>query len=383
MFELLALLLPVAAASGWYVAMRHYTGKHPGPPTRIWTQTYCRGLNYLLHEKTDQAIEVLAGLLEQNGEIIETHIALGNLFRKRGEVERAIETHERLLREFSLDSDQRASVEFELGMDYLRAGLFDRAETILQGLVSDASHGVAALRQLLQIYQQEKEWEKAIQCTRLLFPLGNLPRGESVAQFLCEMAMEAIALQRPNHAREFLERALREDESCVRASLIKARLELAEGELEGCVRTLCNVERQQPVYLSEVLEPIETALDQLGRQGEFVVFLEGLYTRYSLPGIALRLARNVAETQGTDAALAYLLNILETNPNLSGLCHALMLASSTEKASHSTLRKLHELSERLETKAPQYLCGQCGFTGMELHWRCPSCQYWGTVVPVA
>lgn len=381
MLELLALLLPVAAASGWYAAMRHYTGKRPGPP--VWTQTYCRGLNYLLNEKTDQAIEVLAGLLEQNGETIETHIALGNLFRKRGEVERAIEAHERLLREFSLDPEQRANVEYELGMDYLRAGLFDRAENILQGLVSDATYGVASLRQLLQIYQQEKEWEKAIQCARVLSPLGKLPRGESVAQFLCEMAAEAIAQQRMPAAKEYLERALREDAACVRASLKKACLELAQGELEACVHTLHNVEHQQPAYLGEVLDPMEDALRRLGRHPEFVAYLEYLYQRYALSGAALRLARHAGDTQGAEAALAYLLGVLESKPCLPGLCHALELASGMDAASASIMRKLQFLAERLEEKMPQYLCSQCGFTGTELHWRCPSCQHWGTVAPVA
>lgn len=386
MLEFLAFLLPVAAASGWYAAKRHYTRQYLQNHARPVSQAYCRGLNYLLSEKTDKAIDVFAHLLESEHGILDTHIALGNLFRRQGDVEKAIEIHARLVDEPGLGQAQKAQARYELGVDYMRAGLFDRAEAIFTALIDSEAHGKSALQRLLQIYQQEKDWPKAVECVRRLQRFAKTPRGENIAQFLCELAEEAAARGRDGEAREYLRLALREDPACVRASLLKAGCQLTEGSHTEALATLKNVERQNPAYLPEIIEPIGLCYEHLGRERELLDYLEYLYRRYGLAGAALDLAARLRETAGVGAALDYLLVVLEAKPCLEGLGFAIDLLSEPGgghgEPTRGELRRLGSVARRLLSEVPRYRCVECGFSGAELHWRCPSCQFWGSITPV-
>ncbi len=384
MLEFLAFLLPIAAASGWYAAKRHYTQKYLFGHARPMTQAYCRGLNYLLSEKTDKAINVFAHILEMDRETMETHIALGNLFRRQGEVDKAIEIHSKLLDESGLNEAQRAHALYELGVDYMGAGLLDRAETIFENLSENEAHRKSSLQRLLQIYQQEKDWHKAMVCARKLFRIARAPRGESIAQFLCELAEEAVARLRDEEARDYLDRALREDPACVRASLIKARLELAGSDPAAALRTLRNVEIQNPEYLPEILRPVAVCYGYLGNDRALAEYLEYLYRRYGLAGAAADLAGRIRDASGTSAAVDYLLGVLEAKPSLRCLGHMVQLLATAEgqqRALQADLNRLSSVAGRLVAEIPRYRCFECGFSGAELHWRCPSCQYWGSIRP--
>jgi lipopolysaccharide biosynthesis regulator YciM len=382
MLDLLAFLLPIAALSGWYVAKRHYTRKH-----RIdRTQAYCRGLNYLLSEKTDKAIDIFAHILEKDCETLETHIALGNLFRRQGEVEKAIEIHERLVHEPGLSEAQKNQAGYELGMDYMRAGLFDRAESIFQTLSQTEAHCKSSLQQLLQIYQQEKDWQNAIVCLRKLLRFAKAPHGETVAQFLCELAEEAVILQRLGAARDYLAQALHADPGCARASLIKARFELASGAYGEALRTLRKVEVQNPAYLPEILQPLGTCYEHLDDDQGLIDYLGYLHRQYGLMGAAVNLAEWIREISGTGAAVGYLLTVLEANPCLRGLSRALDLLNLPDgekpRPDLTNLNRVSRIASHLAAEIPRYHCAECGFSGSELHWRCPSCQSWGSITPV-
>jgi lipopolysaccharide biosynthesis regulator YciM len=385
MLELLAFLLPIAAASGWYAARRHYTKKYLSDHGKPLTRAYYRGLNYLLNEKTDKAIDVFAGLLETDLDTVETHIALGNLFRKRGEVEKAIEVHERLLNAPNLNDEQRSSAYFELGMDYMRAGLLDRAESIFKTLAAkNPNYRKPALHQLLQIYQQEKDWQSAIDCTAELIRLfGVTPRGENEAQFLCEMADEARAAGNLAHAKEYVARSLIADRNCVRASLIKAQLELGEELYGEALHTLKSIETQQPHYLSEIVQLVGFCYERLGVHEERVAYLQYLYEKYSLVDAAIGLAEFVRDTDGAGRAVEYLLGVLEVKPCLRGISGLVGLLANIEAGNNARLlEKVSRILAKLWMENPRYNCVQCGFSGSELHWRCPSCQYWGSVRPL-
>lgn len=383
MLELLALLLPVAAASGWLAAKRHYTRKYLLDHARPINQAYCRGLNYLLSEKTDQAIKVFAHILEMDHETVETHIALGNLFRKQGEVEKAIEVHTRLLEEPGLGEAQRAHARYALGVDYMAAGLLDRAESIFEALAEREAHRKSSLQRLLQIYQQEKEWPKAIACVRKLLRFAKAPKGESVAQFLCELAEESVARFDGKAARDYLDQALRDDPACVRASLVKARLQLAAADYAGALRTLRNVEAQNPDYLPEALHPVAVCYARLGDERGWADYLEYLYRRYGLAAAAFELAAWMRDAAGIPAALDYSLAALEAKPSLRGLGHTVRLLSVSGGGPEPRLElgRLGAVVDRLAAEIPRYRCVECGFGGSELHWRCPSCQHWASIKP--
>ena len=385
MLELLvASLLPVAAASGWYAAKRHYIRIYCIDHVRLPASTYCRGLNYLLNEKTDEALDTFARLLEEDCEAIETRIALGNLFRRQGDVEKAIEIHEKLNRDPDLSETVKANASFELGVDYMRAGLFDRAETIFKGLSDSETRGKAALQQLLLLYQQEKDWRNAISCTRKLLKFSSLPRGENVAQFLCELAEEALASGALEKGLDYLAQALQEEPGCVRASLVKARWEFSQEDYTGALRTLHRVEQQNPAYLVEILELLVACHEHLGEQGKLRDCLGRLFWDFGLVEAAIVLSERILKEEGPRAAVDSLLAALEKKPSLSGLRYAVALLSVPgQEEGPSDMKRVAMILNRLGADLPLYRCRECGFSGTQLHWRCPSCQSWGSITPTS
>ena len=384
MEEWVFLLLPVAAASGWFAAQRHYARKYLIEHTHSLRKAYCRGLNYLLSEKTDKAIDAFVDLLTNDFETVETHIALGNLFRRRGEIENAIEIHENLIGRDDLNPQQQESAQFELGLDYLRAGLFDRAESIFQNLVDHENTRMGALQQLLDIYQHEKEWGKAMECTRQLQELGKPPRrGETVAHFLCELAEETLCTDDDLSARGWLDEALREDPHCVRASLLMAKLEMREGRFDEALQSLKRVESQNSAIIPEIIEPLRICHDRLEKPaGELLGYLGYLYETYGFESAALSLAVRIRSEQGAGKAIEHMLRVLEAQPTLKSLntLTGFLLEEGPETQRESLVR-LDRALDRLYSNTPRYTCTHCGFSGSELHWRCPSCRYWESTKP--
>lgn len=379
--HLTLLLLPVAAASGWYVARKYYTRKYLTDFANPLTQAYRRGLNYLLNEKTDKAIETVVRILEQDAEPLETHIALGNLFRRTGEVEKAIEIHQRLIQEPGLTEPQREKAKYELGLDYLKAGLFDRAESIFLALSHNRIFAKAALQQLLQIYQQQKDWQNAIDCTRQLRQLIRPRYGETAAHFYCELAEEAMSLHRLKDARDYLCKALLDDPDCVRASIAKGKLEMGNGEYRQALESLRQVEAQNPVYLPVVLPLIRQCWERQGNEETLVSYLEYLHRDFGIITAAVERAERMRSTHGIAAAIDYLLPIMEANPDPLAISRVLALLAEDRSLASRSLRRLCVLLQTMMANKTHFQCGQCGFSVSELYWRCPSCQYWGSIIP--
>src|SRR5690554_2987083 len=222
MVELFWLLLPVAALSGWLIGRRR--DSRPDSDGGKLHGEYFQGLNYLLNEQPDKAIEVFTRMVEVDSDTVETHLALGNLFRRRGEVDRAIRIHQNLIARPTLNAEQRSLALLELGMDYMRSGLLDRAEGLFKELAETGNHMEPALRQLLVIYQQEKDWSNAIMVARRLESISGEALHAVVAQFHCERASEHLAAGREREAQEDVRRALNVDPRCVRASLMEAEM---------------------------------------------------------------------------------------------------------------------------------------------------------------
>ncbi|NNF96569.1 MAG: tetratricopeptide repeat protein, partial [Halobacteria archaeon] len=187
MLEILFFLLPIAALSGWWLGRRSKARRQEESSLEL-PSSYLRGLNYLLNEQQDKAIDLFIQLLDVDNDTVETHLALGSLFRRRGEVDRAIRIHQNLIARPTLSKEQRMQALFELGQDYMRAGLLDRAETLLGELIGNEPHTVAALQHLLDIYQQEKDWDKAIQIAQRLESRTGQSKRNLIAQYYCEKA---------------------------------------------------------------------------------------------------------------------------------------------------------------------------------------------------
>ncbi|HLE94340.1 MAG TPA: lipopolysaccharide assembly protein LapB [Sulfuricaulis sp.] len=379
--DLLWLLLPLAAASGWYMA-RIEQRRHARQSLDL-PSAYFKGLNFLLNEQPDKAIEIFIRVLEVNSETVETHLALGNLFRRRGEVERAIRIHQNLIARPTLDKEQRSHALLELGQDYLKAGLFDRAENLFLELAEIQAHSEQALKLLLHIYQQEKEWEKAIGVTRKLARVSGKNMNEMIAHFFCELADQNYARKNHAAARENLRQALDMDEKCVRASILLGEINAQEGKYRQAINDWRLIEEQDIHYLGEVAERIAEAFKQLKDERGLYDYFQASLQRHGGVSLALAFADVISNRDGVEAAEKFIVDWLRHTPNVHGLHKLLEL--NLVKASNSArndLLMLKGIIEELRGQHLGYACGQCGFKGKALHWLCPGCNRWNTIKPV-
>lgn len=377
---LLFLLLPVAALSGWLIARK--SPNQAASPRRDFSSEYFVGLNYLLNEQPDKAVDVFMRMLEVDSDTVETHLALGNLFRRRGEVDRAIRIHQNLIARPTLSKDQRARALLELANDYMRAGFLDRAENMFLELVDNKQYRAEALDHLMDIYQQEKDWEQAIEIARRIEGLGRKHTSVMSAQYCCEIAEQALQKGETRLALKTIKRALTYDKQCVRASLIMGDIERQLGHYRAAIKAYQQIEKQDPIYLSEVIDPLIQCYQALGQVEEAEQYLRQVAKEFGGVNVLLSLAELTRIKSGDKIASETLLTYLKNKPNLAGLERLLgfMLAGSQGEARH-TLRLLQELVGKLLDKEVGYKCSNCGFRGKTLHWKCPTCQSWNTIKP--
>ncbi len=379
---LLWLLLPVAAASGWWFARRSFLS---APPiSQNISPEYFKGLNYLLNEQPNKAIEVFSRLLKsEHSEEVETHIAVGVLFRRRGEVDQAIRIHQDILSRSDIDEKQRRLVLLELGRDYLRAGLLDRAEGLLHDLIRVEPVNVSALDLLKTIYEQEKEWLKAAEVVNVLAASESENYQPVLAQYACEMAVIANQKRDFNRAQGYIDKALHSDPLCVRASILKAQGLAENGAFEKAVSAYQRVADQDPDYLSEVIDPMLECYYQLDRLDDMQDYLQGLLRQYACTRAVLALSELLRQHRGDHDAAIYMANYLGRTPSLAGLHRLVDLNLAESKGElRDTFRVIRKTLMGMIKTQPLYQCRQCGFSGKLLHWLCPSCKSWNRVKPV-
>lgn len=378
MMELLWLLLPVAAASGWWAARREHAGRRNGATAR--SAEYFKGLNYLIEDKPDQAIEVFTRMADVDRNTAEIHLILGNLFRRRGEVDRAIHIHGSLITRPTLTADQRCRALLELGEDYLRAGLFDRAEALFRELLEQPDHTEVALSRLIYIFQQEKDWRQAIAYCDRLEQIGGEPKRRETAHFCCELAEEA---SQDDEARTWLLDALARDPHCARANLLLGRLAMRGGDHQAAIAAFQAVERQDRGYFPEVITALGQCYGALGRVDEWGAYLREVQQRDHGGRITDALADWLLRREGEEAALQFLESELREYPTLLGLRRLVEIKlQGGQGAGYADLRVLHCASVPMLNSAARYRCANCGFVVKSLHWCCPGCQQWNTIKPM-
>jgi lipopolysaccharide biosynthesis regulator YciM len=374
---LLLLLLPVAVYFGWWLA-RTFGRRAVRKRNRLFSDQYFQGLNYLLNEQPDKAIQVFLELAEVNQDTVETHMALGSLFRRRGEVDRAIRFHQNIIAKPGLGAEQRTQALLELGEDYMRAGLLDRAERLFSELIETDAHTPAALRSLLEIYQQEKDWEKALEQAQRLEQVSGEHMGNVMAQFSCELAENAMAENDREAARRHLRKARRNDPKCVRARFLLADIASLEDDAEGALDLYEEIAELDADYIPELLDDYRAAATAAGAMQRYRDKLEEWANRYKGISLILRLADLIASERGGDAAGQYLVDALTNKPSVQGLDRLIELKAAGHLDTESSDDILKAVTTRLLTRQPRYRCHHCGFSGQTHHWLCPSCRKWGT-----
>ncbi|MFW0094351.1 MAG: lipopolysaccharide assembly protein LapB [Coxiella endosymbiont of Haemaphysalis qinghaiensis] len=377
----LFLLLPVAAFGGWLIGHRvSFRNNSKLSPTL--RHDYFKGLNYLINEQPDKAVDVFIKLLEVDADTVDTHLALGSLFRRRGEVDRAIRIHQNLIARPQLAKEQRFHALSELGQDYLRAGVLDRAERLFIELVEMGEGNQGSLRFLLHIYQQEKDWQKAIETAQKLLAFGE-PVRDIIAHYHCELAEQLIDKGRPSQATYYLKRAQAIDPGCVRASLLQARQESADRRYKEAIWYYKRVIDQGPDYISEVVGALVECYRYINEEEKLVIFFKECLVRYPRISLVLAISDYLQRQKGGKVAIEFVTQQIQNQPSLRGLAHLVglyLLDSSGD--TKDKLLILNNFIMKLLVDKPIYRCFHCGLSGKMLFWLCPSCQHWNTMKPI-
>lgn len=379
--ELLFLLLPLAALSGWLIGRRrNRCDENTADDCFSLSHDYFKGLNYLLNEQSDKALEVFIQMSEVDSDTVDLHFALASLFVKRGEVDRAIRIHQNLIARPMLSRQERNRALYELAQDYMRAGLLDRAESLFSELIDDAAFGQRSRRQLLDVYQQEKEWDKAIQIARRLDTVNGQALAPILAHFFCEQADEVLAAGDSTLAMKMVKRAFNEDRNSVRATLLEAQIHLRNHNPKAAIKSLKRVEQQNHNSLPLLLEPLQQAYQQLGNMDEFVSYMQQLPNEGSLSTVLL-LSEQLQLREGDEKASQLLNQVLRRRPSLRILKRLLELRLNKYPDNGELDVALMTLEKFLADK-PVYHCEQCGYSSKSMHWQCPSCKQWDRLKPI-
>lgn len=373
------LAFPLFFGLGWLAARIDI--KHLVSESRTLPLSYFKGLNFLLNEQPDKAIEAFNEVVKVDPQTVELHFALGSLFRRRGEIERAIRMHQNLAERPDLQPDQRTQAVYELAQDYLKAGLLDRAEEYFERLKGSRLEE-QALGFLLEIYEQEKEWGKAIATAEGLEVRTGQSRQKEIANHCCEIASGEIMQSRFDAARPYIARALMHHRLCVRSNILLGDVERALGHDDAAIDAWTRIESQNPEFLPLVAERLFETYRHAGRVEEGLNLLAGYLARY--PSIDLLNAAFQAslESSGPEAAYRLVRDELRRNPTLLGLdklLEAQLLEASAERRHDIELVKnlVHQHTRSLA----MYRCDSCGFRARQYYWRCPGCNGWETYSP--
>lgn len=388
MIELLFLLLPIAAAYGWYMGYRNAKKDQDDISNKL-SRDYVTGMNLLLSNQTEKAVDLFLDMLEKHetenhieqGSQFEAELTLGNLFRSRGEVDRALRIHQALDRSPNYSFEQKLLAKQQLAKDFMSVGFYDRAENLYILLVDEPHFAENALQQLALIYQKTKEWQKAINVAEKLAKIAPQSDNLNLAQYYCEFAK---TLSDQNEKQRFLQLALKVSPSCVRASILLAELWIEQQNFAESVSVLENVLNQDPEYISEALPLLKQSYQALSQNESFELFLIKASSAYKNSAVDLALAELIAEKDSIVVAQNKIYQQLSQNPS-PFLFHRFIqyqIAEAEDGQAKESLVLLHKMVGERIKQGFEYLCIHCGYQSHKLIWNCPSCRQWQSIKPI-
>lgn len=381
---LLVIPLALAVGIGWWLGKRECK-RASGPISTNLSNEYFTGLDYLLNEKMDEAIESFIRALEINSDTIPAHIALAKLFRRKGDVDRAIKIHQNLLARPDLSRNDFMRVQMALARDYYAVGLLDRAENLLQEIIKTSSKSVKAkaITLLIKLYEKEGEWQSALNAAEMLSPDAKKDIANELSHYCCELAEECVNSKRTKQAGEFLKKASVFDSANVRVSLQQAYLDMGAENWKQAVKHLKSVGRKDKLFVSETIPYMKTCCEKINSMGEFESYLRLNLGVAASTSVIIALADLIKQEKGVYAAGSFITEELKRRPSIKGFNSLIDLhieyGSDSAKDSLSVLRGL---TGQLEISKPIYRCNSCGFSGRTLAWQCPSCKNWGATKPI-
>ncbi len=371
------LTLPLFFTLGWFAArvdIKQLLSESTTLPV-----AYFKGLNFLIADQPDKAVEAFSEAVRVNSESLELHFALGSLFRRTGEVDRAIHLHLDLLENRELAEPQKRAVNAELAQDYLKAGLYDRAEELFISL-DDNRYRQPALRALLEIYVREREWARAIETATELERLSGVPFRKEIAQYYCEMAMTSILSGDTHSAGRELNLALEANKNCVRANIMLGDIEAEAGAHRAAISYWKRIEFQQPEYLGLVATKLLKSYRALKKLNDGLIQLSEYAETYKLPSLLTGLYEATLAEEGAENAAKLARNELIRKPSLQTLDQLLqaraMDNSPRSQVNQQDLQLMQQTVRNAIGNRSAYYCDQCGFRAKQYHWQCPACNAW-------
>ena len=383
MLELLFLLLPVAMAYGWFMG-RNSIKQNDQTVKEDLSKKYSTGINYLLSNQKDKAIDYLIDTLSVEDETVEAHFAMANLFRRRGELDRALKVHEHLVRHQELPTKAKQRAAFELGKDFLSAGLFDRAEKIFIRLLKNKTYRVKCLTYLLQMYQSTKDWQQGVRLTKTIRKTSDKKLLHALANFYCELATEALAEDKFIDVIELLEQALEYDANSCRANWLLAQVYEKHQQYSEAQKCYIAIYHQDKEFFPDIIENMQACYLKLDEESEYFQFIKQAYEETGATSVLVKYLSHVEKRHGVGRAREYLLSALKRRPTIRGFRHFVKIQMNDAELANANegLDVIKGLvSEYLKVK-PRYSCRTCGFDSSVHYWSCPSCHDWEQLKPV-
>ncbi|WP_163930861.1 lipopolysaccharide assembly protein LapB [Paraferrimonas sp. SM1919] len=377
MFELVFLLLPIAVAYGWFMGRRSVSIAEQNQQKKR-SKNYFNGLNYLLTQEADKAVDLFINLLEVDDDTIDTHMSLAALFRHKGEVERAIRIHQNIMTRPQLSIVQRDFALLELGRDYVAAGFYDRAEQTLVSLIEQDEHTLEAEKELLAVYQVTKEWQKAINIILGMSKQEAQEFTELLAHFYCEQADQEQTVK--TKVKRYQQALVRHPE-CSRAILALAEHYFSTNDLVTAITYSERLLSVDPSIFNQLLNIISRS--NIDNQS-LIKLLENAVSNKAGVSAVLLLVEQYLKLNKQHLAEELILRQLKKHPTLKGFKKLmdLFIDKVEEGKTKHSLELLSQLVEQQINSHPKFSCRNCGFEVHSLYWHCPSCHSWSTIKPV-
>lgn len=378
---LLAGLFLLLAAAGWALGrFGERDEEETAPPLNI---DYLKGLNFLLNEQTDQALEHFLKMVRVDDQTIETHFALGSLFRRRGEVDRAIRIHQNIIARPDLAAEQRDQALFSLAKDYLGAGLLDRAESLFARLSEGSRYQVQALENLCRIYEQEKEWKKAIKAGQKLEQISGRSLALQIAHYYCELAEVAAAKGEYAEARQHVKKAQAGRPRTMRGALVRAHIARETNDTSMALRLYHRIIDEHTYLIAETLPEIVSIYEREGKTAELERALQAMLRDYPdmSPLVAYTaIANDIGGVPTIDECVE---QYIVDERTLAEFVDLQSLTGDDSSTRDTALMKVRSALSKLAASTPRYQCQECGFSSQRLLWQCPSCRAWETQRPAS
>ncbi len=375
------ILLPIAVFSGYRLGKKQAT--EPQSQSKSLSSNYVKGLNYLLNEQPDKAVDTFIDLLQIDTETVDTHMALGHLFRKRGEVDRAIRLHQNIIARPQLSKENHNEALYELAVDYQAVGMYDRATSLFEKLLAEPKHKKDSLHQLLHVYQATRDWEQAAKTAEQLEIMMGEKQAKAIAHFYCELAEEKKQKKDLKGALASVKKALAANPTSVRASLLQGDLYFDKENYRAALKSYSNLLENDIAFLPEALDKIKQSFAARKDSKGYQKFLQQSLEKGAGVSVLIESSKLIQQEKGDRAAAEAIGFYLKDKPSLKGLHQLISLhIEHAQESAKPSLQLLDGIVEKLVERKPRYVCHNCGFNGRIIHWQCPSCKEWSSIKPI-